>query len=168
MHYRTRNKAAGQFSETVEAAMPERRGAKRRSLDARRPVVAVVEDGGIVSQEFGMVCEFFDIAVHPISTYADLGTVLPTLRPMAVVCEAEGAGQDGCNVMKAVAGYDRALPVMIVTGTDPLLAGAIDAVGEVWQLTQVTALPAIPNAAGLVDFLFRAGRRAHYEQFTQA
>jgi len=167
MYFQSSDTVAGNSVGSSDAPSVDPPSGQRPARDGRRPVVAVIEDGGIVSQEFGMVCEFFDIAVHPVSTYADLGTVLPVLRPMAVVCEADGEGQDGCNVMKAVAGYDRALPVMIVTGPNPMLAGAIDAVGEVWQLSEVTALPSIPSAAGLVDFLFRAGRQARCGQFLQ-
>jgi hypothetical protein len=165
MHQKDHLQAAGPTREFRGVAFSDKSGKSRHRRDVARPIVAVVEDGGIVSQEFGMVCEFLDIAVHPVSTYADLGTMLPALHPMASVCGADGAGQDGCNIMKAVADYDPELPLMIVTGADAAVAGAIDAVEEIWHLREVIALPVMPNAAGLVDFLFRAGRKANCARF---
>ena len=79
---------------------------------------------------------------------------------MAVVCELDGAGQDGCHVMKTVASHDPSLPVLILTGEDPALVGAADAVEEIWRLTEVSKAERLPGIAGLVDFLFQAGRKA--------
>jgi hypothetical protein len=78
---------------------------------------------------------------------------------MAVVCELDGVGQDGCHVMKTVACHDVTLPILMVTGEDAVLAGAADAVQELWKLTDVTTTATLPSIAGLVDFLFHAGRK---------
>jgi hypothetical protein len=125
----------------------------------RLAVVAVVEDGMWISQELEAICEFLDIRVITVPGRDDLRTVLRNQTPMAVVCELDGAGQDGCHVMKTVASHDPSLPILLVTGDDPILIGAAEAVEEIWRLTEVTKPEALPGIAGLVDFLFHAGRK---------
>jgi hypothetical protein len=127
----------------------------------RNAIVAVVEDGVRISRELWAICEFLDIEVVRIPAHCDLSPVLRRQFPMAVVCELDGAPQDGCHVMKTVATYDPSLPVLIVTGDDEALIGAADAVEELWQLTEVSKIPALPGIAGLVDFLFQAGRKGN-------
>ena len=61
--------------------------------------------------------------------------------------------------MKLVAAHDPKLPMMILTGGDAALAGAADAVEEVWGLTSVVKWNAPPTASEIVEFLFRAGQR---------
>ena len=126
---------------------------------ARKAIIAVVEDGVRISQELWAICEFLDIEVVRVPGYSDLDATLRAHVPMAVVCELDGARQDGCHVMKTVAGYDPSLPVLILTGSDPTLIGAADAVEEIWRLREVTKAEVLPSIAGLVDFLFHAGRK---------
>jgi hypothetical protein len=57
-----------------------------------------------------------------------------------------------------VADYDPTLPCLLLTGGDPRLAGAADAVEELWGLTQVHKLHDLSNLADIVEFLFHAGR----------
>jgi len=78
---------------------------------------------------------------------------------MAVVAEMDTTGQDGCNVLMTVAAHDRDLPVLLITGGDPALLGAIDAVAEIWQLASVVKWPQFLGVGPAVDFLFRAGRK---------
>ena len=80
-------------------------------------------------------------------TEDDLGSVLRLRRPMAVVAEMDAAGQDGCHVLMTVAALDRDLPVLLITGEDPALLGAIDAVEEIWQLTSVDQMAADCSAS---------------------
>jgi hypothetical protein len=127
----------------------------------KQAVVAVVEDGVSIAQELWRICEFLDIAVMRVPSHGDLSSVLRTSAPLAVVCELDGSGQDGCHIMKTVASHDPGLPIMILTGDDPALIGAADAVEEIWQLTEVTKLETLPGMAGLVDFLFHAGRKGN-------
>jgi hypothetical protein len=61
--------------------------------------------------------------------------------------------------MMTVADYDRDMPVLLLTGDDPALLGAVDAVEEIWQLTAVDKWPQLLGVGAVVDFLFRAGRR---------
>ena len=80
---------------------------------------------------------------------------------MAVVAPMEAAGQDGCHVMMTVAAFDRDLPVLLITGTDPSLLGAVDAVADLWQLSCVTQWPRLLGVGAMVDFVFRAGRKGN-------
>ncbi len=119
----------------------------------------VIEDDVGLSGAFHVVCECLNVAVERMPTRDDLGSVLRHRRPMAVVAEMDAAGQDGCNVLMTVAAHDRDLPVLLVTGEDSVLLGAIDAVEEIWQLTSVVKWPRLLGIGAVVDFLFRAGRK---------
>ena len=78
---------------------------------------------------------------------------------MGVVAHLDCQGQDGCHVMMTVAQHDRSLPVLLLTGDDPALAGAADAVEELWKLEAVVKFPRLPGIGAIVDFIFRAGRK---------
>lgn len=77
---------------------------------------------------------------------------------MAVVAEMDAVGQDGCHVMMTIAAHDCSLPVLLITGEDPALLGAVDAVQEIWRLSSVAKWPRLLGVGAVVDFLFRAGR----------
>ena len=159
MDYADYEIAANETSDIESALFPSAWPIKVAAPGRRQAVVAVVEDGMWISQELRAICEFLDIAVVRAPGHCDLSTVLRKQAPMAVVCELDGADQDGCHVMKTVASHDPSLPILIVTGDDPALIGAADAVEEIWRLTEVTKLETLPSIAGLVDFLFHAGRK---------
>ena len=61
--------------------------------------------------------------------------------------------------MMQVAEHDPGLPILMLTGLEPGLAGAVDAIEEMWNLTSVTQSPGLPDIGRLVEFLFHAGRR---------
>jgi DNA-binding NtrC family response regulator len=121
----------------------------------------VVEDDEEVTSGFRAVCDFLDIAVERMASQDDLGSLLRQCHPMAVVAVMDAAGQDGCHVLMTVAAYDRELPVLLITGDDTALLGAIDAVQELWQLDAVTKWPRLSGIGAIVDFVFRAGRRGN-------
>jgi len=125
----------------------------------RELLVLVVEDGVCLSDAFLGVCDCLHVAVERMPTRAGLDAVLRNRRPMAVVAEVDGVGQDGCHVLMRIAAHDRHLPVLLITGDDPALIGAVDAVEEVWNLTSVTKWPQLQGVGGVVDFLFRAGHK---------
>jgi hypothetical protein len=125
----------------------------------REALVLVIEDGFGLSSAFRSVCECLNVAVERMPTEDDLGSMLRQRRPMAVVAEMDAAGQDGCHVLMTVAAHDRDLPVLLISGDDPALLGAIDAVEEIWQLTSVVKWPRLSGVGAVVDFLFRAGRK---------
>ncbi len=127
----------------------------------REPLVVVIEDGNLLSDTFRSICDCLDVAVARIPSRDDLATVLLKRRPMAVVAEMDAAGQDGCHVLMTIAAYNRDLPVMLITGENPALLGAVDAVQEMWELSSVAKWPQVPRVGALVDFLFRAGRKGN-------
>lgn len=128
-------------------------------IGERAPLIIVVEDGCRLSQAIHELCEFLDIEVEHMDSEDDLTAVLEARKPMAVMAEIDAAGQDGCHVMKTVAYYDPNLPILLLTGNDPAMAGAVDAVEEVWGLSAVTKRAVLPRPGEIVDFLFRAGQR---------
>ncbi|HEY7579428.1 MAG TPA: hypothetical protein VH855_17680 [Acetobacteraceae bacterium] len=128
---------------------------------SREPLVLVIEDDEEYSTAFRSVCDCLDVAVERLATREDLRSVLTQRHPMAVVAAMEAAGQDGCHVLMTVAAYDRDLPVLLITGDDPALLGAIDAVEELWQLSSVAKWPRLLGIGPVVDFVFRAGRKGN-------
>jgi hypothetical protein len=125
-----------------------------------QPLVMVVTDDPARVRPLEVVCDFLDIGIEYVSSELDVGYLMREFRPMAVVTEADLRGQDGFHVMQQVAVYHPQLPVMMVTGADPALMGAADAVREWCGLTNVRIEPALPRVGEMVDFLFRAGRQA--------
>jgi hypothetical protein len=124
----------------------------------REATVVVVEGEPRWSNAVEELCAFLEVRLARVSDSADLGPVLRDRRPMAVLACMDGAGQDGGHVMKLVAAHDPDLPVMMLTDGDAALAGAADAVEEVWGLTDVVKQSAQPSAGEMVEFLFRAGQ----------
>jgi CheY-like chemotaxis protein len=124
----------------------------------REPVIVVVEDDACLSETIQDICDFLEVTVRSVASREDLGPVLAKYRPMAVLAAIEAAGQDGCHVMKTVADHDRNLPILLLTGGDPVLAGAADAVEELWGLSCVLKRPILPGLGELVEFLCLAGQ----------
>jgi CheY-like chemotaxis protein len=122
--------------------------------------VLVVRDPEQDSDLLLSVCEFLDIGVEHATTGDDLRSMLPVLRPMAVIADLDGDVQDGFHVMKMAAEYDRALPILLLTSSDLSLLGAVDAVREVFGLTHVTTATAADGMGALVDFICHAARDA--------
>lgn len=125
----------------------------------RHPLLLVVEDGDGLAATLQPICDFLDIAVERLPSEHDLITALQNYRPMGVVAHLDCQGQDGCHVMMTVARHDRTLPILLLVGDDPALAGAADAVEELWKLEAVVKSPGLPSIGAIVDFLFRAGRK---------
>jgi DNA-binding NtrC family response regulator len=124
----------------------------------REPVIVVVEDDGCLSETIQDICDFLEVTVRAVASEENLGPLLTKWRPMAVLAKVEAQGQDGCHVMKSVAEHDRNLPILLLTGGDPILAGAADAVEEVWGLSSVLKRPTLPKLGELVEFLCLAGQ----------
>jgi hypothetical protein len=127
--------------------------------EGREALVVVVEDGISLFGPFRTICECLGIAVERMPSQVDLGPVLRNRRPMAVVAEMEASGQDGCHILMTIAAHDRSLPVLLITGPDPALLGAVDAVEELWELSSVEKWQQLSGVGAIVDFLFRAGRK---------
>ncbi len=127
---------------------------------APQGMVMIVGDDLAWGQNLDLICDFFGIAVEHVPSHLDVGFLLREFRPMAVIAEVDGIGQDGFHVMQEVAAHDADLPVMLLTGHDPALLGAADAMTEITGLTRMNAVPELPPLGELIDFLFRAGRAA--------
>ena len=143
----------------VCAAAPD--GGTGLGRTSREPLVLVVEDDEEFSTAFHAICDCLDVAVERMRSHDDLAVVLSERRPMAVVAATDAAGQDGCHVLMTVAGFDHDLPVLLITGDDPAMLGAVDAVTELWQLSSVTQWPRLLGIGAIVDFVFRAGRKGN-------
>ena len=124
----------------------------------RRPTLLVVEDTPRLATALGELCGFLRVAVERVRRPDDLPRLLRDRNPMAVLAELDGAAQDGCHVMMRIAEHDPALPILLLTGPDPALAGAADAVRELCALSAVEFYPSLPGIGALADFLCRAGR----------
>jgi hypothetical protein len=125
-----------------------------------RPSILVPRDAGQNHEIIDAICDFLDITVEYAGPEDDLSTLLCGLRPMAVIAELEGAGQDGFHVMKIAAKYDRRLPVLLLSCNDGSLLGAVDAVQEIFGLTSVTAVGDNGCVGEIVNFICRAAREA--------
>ena len=131
----------------------------------RNPSLLIIEDGEETTNALLPVCDFLDVAAERISSKQDLAAALRDYRPMGVIAHVDCQWQDGCHVMMTVAQHDRTLPILLLTGDDPALVGAADAVEELWGLESVVKWPALPSIAAIVDFLFRAGRKGRCTRF---
>ena len=120
--------------------------------------VLIVRDDGKSNHLLDVLCDFFGIGVEHVSSEEFLGPLLRESRPMAVIADMEGGGQDGFHVMMTVAAHDPALPVLLLTSGDPALLGAVDAVREIWGLSHVTAMTDADGMGVMVDFLCQAAR----------
>ncbi len=134
----------------------------------RHPLLLIVEDGDVIAAALQPICDFLDIAVERLASDHDLASALRDYRPMGVVAHLDCQGQDGCHVMMTVAQHDRGLPIMLVTGDDPALVGAADAVEELWKLEAVVKSPRLPGIGAIVDFIFRAGRKGRCTRLVSA
>jgi hypothetical protein len=135
----------------------DRAGSTRQS--GREALVLVIEDDASLSSALRNVCECLSVFVERMPSRDELGPALRRRQPMAVVAQMDAMGQDGCHVLMTVAAHDRDLPVLLITGDDPALLGAADAVEEMWQLSSVDKWPRLLGVGEIVDFLFRAGHK---------
>ena len=120
----------------------------------------MVSDDETVLARLQPVCAFLELRIEAVPGDENLENALAELRPMGVIADLDGPGQDGFHTMRQVARYNRNLPFLLLTGGDPVMMGAADAIQELCGLTAVTATSAFPVAGQLVAFLFSAGRRA--------
>src|SRR5690349_2193567 len=94
----------------------------------RELLVLVIEDAPVLSRTIAFLCDYLGITVETVPGHADLKGTLRLRRPMAVMSTIETPAQDGCHVLKTVGEHDRTLPVLLVTGSNPALLGAVEAV----------------------------------------
>ncbi len=127
---------------------------------APNQTVVVVSGDNDTGGVLAMICEFLDLQIEHVTDNEDLALLLRMNPPLAVIADLDGGGQDGCHVMKAVATFDRDLPVMLLTDGNPAYLGAVDAVQEAFALTRVATVKGTDNIGPMVDFLCHATRDA--------
>jgi CheY-like chemotaxis protein len=150
------------FRMPVPASQPGKyRTTARANQNRRMPLIVVLEDGPALSDTMRELCNFLSISVDVVNSKDDLLPLLQRGQPMAVVAAMDATGQDGGNVLMTVARHDPTLPVLLMTDGDATLAGAVDAVAELWGLTQVVQAAALPSPGVLAEFLCRAGMRGN-------
>lgn len=123
----------------------------------RMPVILLLGNEPIAFDAMREMCDFLDIALERVEGDTDVLPFLERYEPMALVTAMDSRDQDGANVLMSVAQHDRGLPVLLVTDNDPVLAGAVDAVVELWGLTEVTQTDFWPAPGELAEFMCRAG-----------
>jgi CheY-like chemotaxis protein len=148
---------------TPDRTTPAAEGRNLWVADAARrmPLILVLEDGQFLSDSLRELCGFLAVSVERIDSTEDLLPFLRRGRPMAVVAAMAAEGQDGANVLKTVALHDPSLPVLMMTDGNPALAGAVDAVTELWGLTEVVQAAEFLSPGALAQFLCRAGLRGN-------
>jgi hypothetical protein len=129
----------------------------RPILSRRMPVVLVLGDGYAAFDAMDEMCDFLDIAIERVDGNTDLLPFLERYEPMAVIAAMDAEHQDGAYVLMTVARHDRGLPVLLMTDDDPVLAGAVDAIAELWGLTEVTQADHWLAPGDLAEFMCRAG-----------
>ncbi len=132
------------------------------------PTLMIVSDDFHLTTAMEVICDFLGLGIEQIPTEGDAVRMARDFRPVAIMVSAEGEGQDGFHVMKGVAEIDPDMPIMLLTGDDPAMMGAADAIESLFGLTAVTKTPGLPSVGEIVDFLFRAGRRGGWFRAMQA
>jgi hypothetical protein len=122
-------------------------------------LLVITDDPGLI-RGLRSICDWLDMRLEPVSSGINAGIILHQRRPTAVIIEADGAEQDGFHIMKQIANHDRTLPIMVLTYGDPALAGAVEAIQDLWGLTGVTQPTGELTVSELMEFLAKATRGA--------
>ncbi len=123
--------------------------------------ILLLESRPVLAEQLEELCHAIDIEVVCLASHHELPFSLHHHRPIAVVCVIEPALPGSITALRSIAAHDQDLPVMVVTGDDPISLGTIDAAERLWGLTGLHCVPQVPNAQDVVGFLFQAGRRSN-------
>ncbi len=105
------------------------------------------------------LCEALDIRVVCAASHHDVPIRLHRDHPICIVSGLEAAGPTSCAILRSVAAYDPDMPVLLITGDDPAIDGAIDVAERLWGLTGLFRLSNVPGPGDMMNFLFLAGRK---------
>lgn len=141
----------GQFSPAQQRApMPD--------LEPDAQTVIVLQDASGPSETIVAMCAALEIEIVHVSALYDLPFRLHHHQPVAVIATMDLCERTSCAALRAVAGYNPDLPVMLVAPNDPASQGTIDAAEQIWNLSAITRLTGGPGPRDLIGFLFQAGR----------
>lgn len=126
---------------------------------SRTPLLLLVTDDTALAEQVQQVCAFLDVEMMHLDSAVRLLPLLRSLNPMAVISGLDTQSQDGFHVMKVVATHDPSLPLLLLSGYDQTIAGAVDAVEQLWALNAVRRSSCLPGAGDLLEFLCEAGRQ---------
>ena len=135
---------------------PPRNAPENAPPPMEAPLIVVCQDQTPIGAAVIPLAAELGFRVEVISGCSRLFEFLHYMQPSAVISDLVLSNQDGFDVMKIVAGYNRDLPLLVVT-SDPVLLGAVDAIEELWRLTNVWRMRSDPTPAKLAEFLQRSG-----------
>ena len=124
----------------------------------KTPLLVIAEDDLTLYEAVAPLCATLGIEVRSVRGELALVRQLASWSTIGVLASIEGKAQDGYNVMMRVAEYDRTLPVMLLTGGEPALIGAAEAVQGLWELSALTMQVDLPGPGELAEFLCDAFR----------
>jgi hypothetical protein len=122
--------------------------------------VIVLTESGLASAALRRMASALDIELVTVRSFHDLPFQLHHHRPIGVVLELSPVGQACRSALRSVAAYDPDMHVLMVSGDDPAVLGAIDVAEQLWGLSALHRLTGAPEPADLIGFLFEAGRRS--------
>jgi hypothetical protein len=131
----------------------------RAAETLRNPVIVVVEAKPSLSLAIAEVCDFLHIGIATATEPRLVPDLLRDVQPIAILHERTAMDYTVYDLLMVVAGYDPALPVMLVLPDDPQSRSALDAARRLWELTDLTHHGVRPGIRALIDFMFLAGRK---------
>lgn len=129
-------------------------------LETRAQQVIVLAGRDGPSVRLLRMCAALEIEVISVTSHHDLPFRLHHTQPMAVISEIDPQGLASCAALRSIASYDQDIPVLLVSGDDPVVLGTIDAAQELWKLSGLCRLATPPSPGDLIHFLYQAGRQA--------
>ncbi len=129
------------------------------SLSSRTPVLLLITDDTELADQVQQVSAFLDVEMTHLDMATRLLPLLRSLNPMAIIAGLDARFQDGFHVMKVVGAHDPSLPLLLLSEHDESMAGAVDAVEQLWALNAVRRSSCLPGAGELIEFVCEAGRQ---------
>lgn len=119
----------------------------------------VVEKAPALSLGVEEVCRFLGIRVEPVAETLGIADALHALRPIGIIAAADEIDCAVYDLLMAVAGFERDLPLLLITDDRASVRGAVHSALMLWQLTGLIHLTRRLETSDLIDFIFRAGRK---------
>lgn len=121
--------------------------------------VIVLTESGQASAALCQIASALDIEVITIRSFHELPFRLHHHRPIGVALELNPLGHSCRSALRSIAAYDPDMHVLMVSGDDPVVLGAIDVSEKLWGLRALHRLLKEPKPTDVIGFLFQAGRQ---------